>query len=430
MGHCAGTVSKHSGSCYTWNTELARKPSAVIQARGAADVVEGIKYAASEAGGGKCTVSSGGHGFTSKVDGQVCISLNEHMNSVVVDPSTKTAWVEGGAKGIDLDNAAALFGLATPSGTVRDTGVGGLATGGGIGWLSRKHGLMIDNILEAQVVTGKGELVTANAETNPDLFWALRGGSSHCGIVTAFKFQLYEETMASLGPLVHPLPAAAAAAKKAVATADAWESNKDLSYAFAFSHGPDGSKVGLSIPFTTNLEIAEASFKPLHEDPAPVAVMHQVAPYKVANSMIDGVTGAGAWHEKALFFTSMTDEIIDTIAKAYETVPSTGAIVLLFQLGGKIADVADEDTVFSARKATWWVAIFSNFTAENRDSTISWVDDLWRALQPSSMPKGGYANTFSDPDYIDAYADNKARLIEARAKWNPDGVLNGSKNLS
>lgn len=350
------------------------------------------------------------------------------MHSVLVDPATKTALVQGGARGIDLDTAAGAYGLATPSGSNSDTGLGGLATGGGIGWLSRMEGLVVDNVLEMHVVKADGSLVVASAESNPDLFWALRGGGSHCGIAISFKLRLCERTLVRAGPVVHPGPVSAAACKKLIATADTF-SNEYTAWG-VFAHGPDGNKCFMGLPFSHILgEESDAVFKPLFEDPAPVAVMHQTMPYSAVNTMLNHVQQAGHWFERAMYFEHLSEETIDILAAKYAECPLPSIAVLLGQLGGKIADVPADATVYSARNAKWWVVILANYPEEAKDTAISFSEDLYSALKPAAMT-AAYANAVCElPPDLDPYSTNKARLTELKAKHDPTGLFNGTKAL-
>lgn len=418
----------YEAACHLWNRALKPKPSLILRAAGVADCVAAVKYAASEAGGGKMTVCGGGHGFNSKLDGVVCLELNAHMKSVVVDAGAKTAWVEAGAKVGDMDTAAAVFGLATPGGMVSDTGIGGLATGGGIGWLSRSMGLMVDNVLEAHVLTAAGEVVTASATSNPDLFWAIRGGGSHCGVVLAFKLRLEEVGLVRGGPLVHPPPAAAAAMKKAVATAAGW--GNEFTFIGAWAHGPDGSPCFMSLPFAREVsDAADAAFKPLMEDPAPVAVMNGPMPYPVINTLIDAPNAPTPAYERALLVHELSDEVVDILAEAYGKVPSKKTAIVVEQLGGKISDVAADATVYSARSAKWWIVFLALHDEAESEATIAWTDDAFERVKAVCGPFSEYINAVSSVEHTDPYRANKARLAEVKAKWNPAGVFDGAKRL-
>ncbi|HXP75619.1 MAG TPA: FAD-binding oxidoreductase, partial [Stellaceae bacterium] len=192
-----------------WNAMIDRKPGLIVRCLGAADVIHCVRFARDN--GLLVAVRGGGHNIAGSAicDGGVVIDLSQ-MKSVRVDPAAQRAWVEPGATLADLDKETQAFGLAVPTGINSTTGVAGLTLGGGFGWITRKFGLTIDNLLSADVVTADGELVHATTKENPDLFWALRGGGGNFGVVTAFEFQLHKlgpQVLAGL--VVHPFDDAA-----------------------------------------------------------------------------------------------------------------------------------------------------------------------------------------------------------------------------
>src|SRR5262245_2593029 len=191
-----------------WNAMIDRKPAAIVRAAGASDVIQTVKLAAQH--GLLLAVRGGGHNIAGNAvcDGGLMLDLSR-MTSVRVDPIGRTARVEPGARLADLDKESQAFGLATPVGINSTTGVAGLTLGGGFGWLSRKHGLTVDNLMSADVVTAAGELVRASAEDHPDLFWAIRGGGGNFGVVTSFELKLHPVgPQVTAGLIVHPLAAA------------------------------------------------------------------------------------------------------------------------------------------------------------------------------------------------------------------------------
>mmetsp|Transcript_25372 Transcript_25372/g.28144 ORF Transcript_25372/g.28144 Transcript_25372/m.28144 type:complete len:450 (+) Transcript_25372:37-1386(+) len=412
-----------------WNRCIEAKPDLIVHPQSINDVQVAVKHAVKHKTG--LSVSGGGHGFNSKLDGTMCIDLAANLNQVVVDAANKTVWVQGGARGIDLDHGLGSYGLATPSGTNNDTGVGGLALGGGIGWLSRKWGLMVDNMLEVHLVTAKGDLLVVNAETEPDLFWGMRGGGTHFGVAVAIKLQAYDlKGMAQGGPMVHPFPNAVAAVTKALQTAATF-GDEHACWA-AWAHGPDGNPCAMTLPFAAEPgAAADAAFAPLMTDPAPVAVMNGPMPYTAVNGMLNHVQRTGLWYERAMFYEDApSPEVIKCLHEAFAAVPAKKTSIIIGQMGGKISSVGAEDTVFAARKCQWWVVLLCNFEADEAEATTKWCNELYTActaLQPSN---GAYANAVSDSNYCDPYQVNKARLTALKKEWDPEHLFPGAKRIN
>src|SRR5919198_964404 len=334
-----------------FNAMQLDRPSLVVRCTGTADVVDAVNFARDH--GIELTVRGGGHSVAglSSSDGGMVIDLSP-MHAVDVDPDAKLVRVQAGALWGDVDRETQLFGLATPGGVVSDTGVAGLTLGGGYGWLRRKYGLSCDNVVEAQVVTADGQVLTASADENPDLYWALRGGGGNFGIVTSFAFRVHP-----LGPIV---------AFTGVFYPQAEAAKILRGYREYFRNAPDEvSPEAISITMPSDPHLPEAIhdqecfivaalyagdvdqgmevMQPLRELATPLADISQPMPFTAGQAAFDAFFPRGALQSywKSVYLSELSDEAIELIARIGGERPSPLTFVDTYVNGGAVARGGD-----------------------------------------------------------------------------------------
>lgn len=330
-------------------------------------------------------------------DGGLVIDLSR-MKSVRVNPGARTAIVEAGALWADVDRECHAFGLATTGGMISHTGVAGLTLGGGFGWLSRKHGMVVDNLLSVELVTAEGQFARADAKENRELFWALRGGGGNFGIATTFEYRLHPAPPTMLAGLVgHPLPKAGEALKFL------HEFNKsapdDLSTVGAFLTTPEGHPAfGIAFCYSGPQEKAEAVVKPLMQYGPPVMKQVGPMPYPVVQTMLNQSAEPGRrYYIRADLLKDLPQGIIDGLAGQFAKVPSPLSVVLVIQMGGgAMARVAKEDTAFAHRDITYAVTAIGGWTNPAEDqANVGWVRGCSEAIRPFT-PGMVYVNELGD----------------------------------
>jgi FAD/FMN-containing dehydrogenase len=363
------------------------------------------------------------------------------MKSVRDDPDAKTARVEPGVVLNELDHETQAFGLATPVGYNSTTGVAGLTLGGGWGWLSRKHGLTVDNLLSADVVTAQGELVHASEDENEDLFWGLRGGGGNFGIVTSFEFQLHEVGPTVLsGPLVHPFEDAESVlsgfrdfAADAPNEATVW---------CVIRHAPPlpfipeewhGRKVVILAAFYAGeMEDGEEVLQSVRDIGDPIADAVGPHPYAGWQQAFDGLAPAGNRHYwKSHNFVEMTDEMIETFVEYGETIPTEETEIAIPHLGGAINEKPVDETAYPHRNAEFIMNLHTQWTDPDLDEAcIAWARDMHEAMAPHATG-GVYANFVPEEigDQQAAYRENYDRLVEVKNEWDSENLFRLNHNV-
>jgi FAD/FMN-containing dehydrogenase len=426
-----------------WNGAIDRRPACVARCTGVADVVAAVRFARER--DLLVGVRSGGHGVGGHAicDGGLVVDLSP-MKGIRVDPLTRTARAEAGVLWGELDRETQLHGLATVGGIVTHTGIAGLTLGGGIGWLMRKHGATVDNLLSADVVTAQGELVTASADENPELFWAIRGGGGNFGIVTSFEYRLHPVGPIVLaGPVFHPVedaPEVLRFYREYIATApDELTTIFELSVAPAAPflpeevHGKQVVMVGACYAGAPD-EGAEV-VRSLKQFGRPIVDLLEPKPYTALQSMFDPMVPHG-WHRywKSVELPPLTDDAIDTLVENAPAVTSPKSYCIVFQLGGALARVGEDVTAFSQRDAAHNVNINAVWTEDDPDGErhIAWARDFFDALQPHA---GGrvYVNFLGEEggDRVrQAYgARNYERLAELKRTYDPTNFFRLNQNI-
>jgi FAD binding domain/Berberine and berberine like len=422
-----------------YNGMIDRRPAAIARCRSVADVQAALD--AGRCSGLPIAVRGGGHngpGFGT-VDGGLVIDLSP-MNTVAVDPAARTARVRGGATWGAVDAAAHGHGLATPSGIISTTGVGGLTLGGGHGYLSRKYGLTIDNLLQAEVVLADGRVVTASETEHPDLFWALRGGGGNFGVVTSFVFRLHPVTDVVAGPTVWPV----------AATTDvlSWyrdflpAQHEDLYGFFAIMTIPPGDpfppelhlqpSCGIVWCYTGDPADADAAFAPVR-DMSPQWEGIGSVPYPGLQSAFDALYPKGLqWYWRGDFVRTVPDEAVAAHARFARQLPSMHSTMHLYPIDGAVRRVGPGDTAWSYRDVTWsQVIVGVDPDPANAAGITQWTVDYWEATHPYSAG-GAYVNFMMDEgqDRVRAtYQGNYDRLAEVKATYDPENVFRINQNI-
>jgi FAD/FMN-containing dehydrogenase len=434
--------AEYGEACNVFNAMIDRRPALIARCANSDDVAAAVGFARDH--DLPLAVRGGGHngaGLGTCDDG-VVIDLSL-MHDVEVDPEARTVRVGGGATWGDVDRATNEHGLATPSGIISTTGVGGLTLGGGLGHLTRKCGLAIDNLLEAEVVLASGEQVRASAEENPDLFWAIRGGGGNFGVVTSFLFRLHEVETVVAGPTFWPVEQGAEVLS---AYRDFLpEAPRELNGFFLFGSVPPGP------PFPEELhlrkvcgvvwcyagadeEAAAAAMAPLL-DALPEPLLHGPAPmpHPAIQSAFDEVYGAGdQWYWRADFVKEIPDEAVEIHAKFGAEMPTWKSTMHMYPIDGAAHDVGPTDTAWSYRDATYG-AVFAGVDPDpaNVEAIRRWSVDYQEALHPYSAG-GAYVNMMMDEgqERVRAsYRDNYDRLAQVKAQYDPQNLFRVNQNI-
>ena len=424
-----------------WNAMIDRKPALIARCKSADDVVACVKFATQH--DLLVAVRGGGHNIAGNAvcEGGLLIDLSL-MRAVKVDAAKQTAHVEGGALLGDFDQAAQAHGLATPLGINSTTGVAGLTLGGGFGWLSRKHGLTLDNLLSATVVTAAGEKLTASAKENSDLFWALRGGSGNFGVVTSFEFKLHKiGTEVLSGLIVHPL----ADAKKVLQYYREFvaKAPEELAVWFVLRKAPPlpflpekwhGKEIlALAACYFGDLKTGEKLLQPLRAFGQPIADVIGPTPYIGWQQVLDPLLTPGMrnyW--KSHEFLQIPDAMIDVIMDFASRLPDPQTELAFAQLGGAIQRVPNDATAYSHREPNFLINVHTRWDAAANDGKcIAWARDLIKALTPFSTG-AVYVNflTSDEEDRVKmAYGANLAKLVAVKKKYDPTNLFRMNANI-
>jgi FAD/FMN-containing dehydrogenase len=445
-GRLRGRVLDASDAAYEeartiWNAMVDRRPALIVQCAGAADVINAVRFASDN----KLLVSvrGGGHNIAGNAvcDGGLMIDLSP-MKSVRVDIAAKRAWVEPGATLADVDKETQSFGLAVPTGINSTTGIAGLTLGGGFGWITRKFGLTIDNLVSADVVMANGELVRASQTQNSDLFWALRGGGGNFGIVTAFEFQLHE-----LGPqvlsglVVHPIADARAVLeqyRQALETAPdeltCWVVMRQappLPFLPQEWHGKE--VLVLAMCWCGDLDAGEKATQRLRSIGKPIADVVGPHPFAGWQQAFDPLLTPGArnyW--KSHDFIALSDPAIEVLLDAIGKLPGPECEVFIAHLGGAAGRVAASATAFPQRNSHFVMNVHARWREAAMDQAcIGWARQLFEAAKPHSAGTA-YIN-FMPEDETDrveaAYGDNYKRLAQIKQQYDPQNLFRMNQNV-
>jgi len=427
-----------------WNGYIDKHPALIAQCSGTADVIDAVKFARKN--DIEVSVRGGGHNVAGSAlceDG-IVIDLSE-MRGIHVDGSQKLARVQGGATWGDLDRETQVFGLAAPGGVVSTTGVAGLTLGGGLGWLRKKYGLSCDNLQSVEMVTAKGELVTASKTENKNLFWALQGGGGNFGVITSFVFHLHE-----VGPTVmmcavmYPIESA----EKVLST---WKefmvsspdeiSSQALFWALPDTDDfPDEARgkhvIVISAMYAGDPDEGEKALQPMREIDTSVIDLSGKIPYSAANAMFDPFFPK---HERYYYFksqdlASLDKEVMDTLIKGAKNRPVDSMLLAIWHYGGKMNRIGSKDTAFGSRDTTFLFsvdAIWDDY--DKSEEVISWSRGFLEQTKRFSgdgmyVNFSGFGEEGEDLVRL-AYGENYDRLCEIKTEYDPDNFFHYNQNI-
>jgi FAD/FMN-containing dehydrogenase len=416
------------------NGLIDRRPAVIARPLHTADVAEAVTFGRSE--GLEISVRGGGHNVAGKAvtDGGLMIDLSL-MKGIHVDPTRAATRAHAGVTVGELDRANAVFGLATPSGVVSSTGIAGLTLGGGIAWLMGKYGMAVDNLVSAEVVLASGDVVTASDETEPELFWALRGGGGNFGVVVSFEYRAHPLVSVLGGPVLHPLEAAPQLfSYYREFTSDLED---ELSTQAVFLHAPDGSGAklcGVAVCHAgADAERAEADVLPLRRFGSPAVDMIERMPYPVVNTGVDWLSPPGALsYWKSAFFSELSDPAVDVMTRAFERAPSELCALVVEDFHGAVTRVAPTATAYPHREPGYNLFLISQWSDPSQtEAGIAWARDTFEALSPY-MADRSYTNYLPADDYErvrQAYGPNYERLVELKRRYDPDNLFRLNHNI-
>jgi FAD/FMN-containing dehydrogenase len=428
-----------------WNSSVDRHPRVIARCCDSADVASAVRFARDN--DLEIAIRGGGHNVagTAVCDDGIVLDLSL-MRAVRVDPVGRTALVQGGALWGDVDDQTQAYGLATTGGIVSHTGVGGLTLGGGIGWLMRKHGLTVDNLLEAEVVTADGEIIRASDREHPDLFWALRGGGGNFGVVTSFRFALHP-----VGPILTAGPVFWAAED----TSDvlrfyrefAADAPDELMTIVRLGTVPPLPVISDEVHFRPAIAVAscyagsvedgEQAVRALREFRTPLVDLVGPTPYLALQSGLDSTVPHGwRYYWKGTNLDALSDAVVDIVAAHAYQATSPRSYAAIFHSGGTVARAAAGATPYSGRGVQHIMSIDAVWLPEQDDTTraaeTAWAGSFFDALQPQSA--GVYVN-FLDADdnpsrIHEAYRDTTYRRLAAlKRRYDPENVFHHNRNI-
>ena len=428
-----------------FNGEIDRRPSVIARCASTADVVAAIRFAREHQL--ELSVRGGAHNTAgiAVCDDGLMLDLSL-MNAVTVDPDTRRVRVGGGALLADMDAATQAHGLAVPAGLVSHTGIGGLTLGGGMGWLTRKYGLSIDNLVSAEVVTADGRVLRAAEDEHPDLFWAIRGGGGNFGVVTSFEFRLHEA-----GPMVQFAlffwgldqgPEALRLAREITAAMP-----PEINVVFGGLNAPPAPFVPEQYHFAPGYVLMLTGFGSeqehaqlvtrIRESAPPLFDLVTPMPYVQLQQLVDEAFSFGLYcYEKGTYIEDLSDAVIEVVTEHVPRRKSPLSALLFYRLDGAYSRAGDEDTAFSGGRSPRY-GVFILGVAPDADLLAAdrrWVRDLWEALRPYASNGGdGYVNGTAEYG-IDrvrgSYGPAKyARLAKIKAGYDPGNVFHNNANI-
>jgi hypothetical protein len=424
-----------------YNEMIDRRPGAIVRCADVADVRAAVNFARQE--GITVAVRGGGHNGAGLgvCDHGLVVDLSP-MKGVRVDPANRTVRVEPGCTQGDVDHATHGFGLAVPAGIVSSTGIAGLTLGGGTGYLTRKYGLTIDNLIEADVVLADGSFATVNASNGDDLFWALRGGGGNFGVVTSFLFQAHPVSTVYAGPIFWEIKDAHRVMEwyreflpQAPLELCPFLGLKTVPSTAPFPKDLWGKKICALIScYSGPMEQAEEAVKPIRQElPPPILDWMGPMPFPALQSLFDPLLPKGMqWYWKGDFVKELSDKAIDAHLEWAAKAPSQLSLTHLYPIDGAVHSVARSETAWGFRDATWSMVIAGiDADPKKAGALTAWAKGYWEAVHPHTLG-GAYVNFMMDEgvERIKAtYRDNYDRLAQIKRKYDPSNFFRINQNI-
>ena len=417
------------------NGMIDKRPALIARCLTTADVIDAVNLGREE--GLEISVRGGGHNVAGMAvtEGGLMIDLAS-MKGIHVDTRARTIRAQPGLTWREFNRAAAAHGLATTGGVVSTTGIAGLTLGGGLGYLMGKYGLAVDNLLSAEVVTADGGVLTASADENQDLFWALRGGGGNFGLVTSFLYRAHPVVTVLGGMLAHPLQAAPAVLDFYRRFTEG--APDELGVGCGLVHAPDGSGAKLvALPLChadEDLGRADADVKPLREFGPPVMDAVQPIPYPAVNTMLDDGFPRGALNYwKSAFLTDLSETAMRIIIDAFEEAPSTMSCIIIEHIHGQATRVDATATAFPHRQPGYNLFLLTQWAGPaDSQANIAWTRETFEALKPH-LSDQRYVNYMSADDggfVHQAYGPNYDRLVEVKRRYDPENLFWLNHNIA
>jgi FAD/FMN-containing dehydrogenase len=414
------------------NGMIDRRPALIAGCVGNADIVDAVNFARTQ--GLELAVRGGGHNVAGRAvcEGGLMLDLSL-MKGIHVDPVRRTACAQGGVTWREFNRETQAHGLATTGGVISTTGIAGLTLGGGLGWLMAKHGLAMDNLLSAEVVTASGDIVRASNDENADLFWGLKGGGGNFGAVSWLEYHLHPLGMVTSGLIAHPFDRAQDVLKFFREITSGLPD--DLTIFGGLLHAPDGAQIAVIILcHCGSLAEAEVALQPIKKFGTPILDSVGPTSYEETNKMLDAGFPRGALNYwKSNFMAELSDQAIDTLVSQFAACPSPMSALVLEHIHGAATRVGVSETAFPHRREGYNFLVVSEWLdpADNAQN-IAWARESYDAMRPSFSP-GRYVNYLGEDDGEDAvaaaYGPNYQRLRTLKAKYDPANLFHLNQNI-
>jgi len=423
-----------------WNGLIEKSPALVVQATGTADVVEAVRFAREHEV--PLSVRGGGHNIagTAIAEGGLTIDMSL-LRGIVVDPDARTATIQPGCLLGDVDRETQVHGLATPLGFISEVGMAGLTLGGGLGYLTRRFGWTVDNLLEVEIVTADGRVRRANGDEHADLFWAVRGAGANLGVVTSFVLRLHDVGPNVYGGLIawpferagEILPAYRAITDAAPRELSVWMNLLRAPAAPFFPEEWHGRQIcGMAVCYSGDDEDALAPLRAIGD---PVVDLLREQPYTQVQSMLDASEPKGhRYYWKTEFLAELTDELFAIWPDLFADCPIPDGQLGLLHLGGELNERDQDDGAVGNRDARFACGLLGNWApgAAGEETFPQWIRDAWERVRPFSAG-GNYIN-FQTADEDDArvratYGANFDRLLEIKRTYDPDNLFRSNRNV-
>ncbi len=424
-----------------WNGMIDRKPGLIIRAVGTGDIQAAVNFARDN--GLLMAIRAGGHQIAGLAVAEGALQLDlSQMRSVHVDAARKTVQVDPGALLGDLDRETQLYGLAVPTGVNSTTGIAGLTLGGGFGWITRKYGMTIDNLLSVDVVTADGRLVKASAKENPDLFWAIRGGGGNFGVIASFEFKAHAVgPMVMSGLVIHPIDAAPELLRDFRRICD--QAEDELTVWAVLRKAPPlpflppewhGREVLIfAACYAGDMSDGEKAMKELRSLGKPIVDVISPHPFTGWQAAFDPLLTPGMrnyW--KSHDFIELSDPAIDIVLKAVGNLPDAASEVFIAHIGGAMARVAGNATAFPQRDAHFVMNVHTRWQDKAKDKAcIDWARDIFAKTAQFSAGSV-YINFVPDDEpgrLVEAYGTNMDRLVAIKSKYDPQNLFRVNHNI-